>query len=164
MVYENVPGLYTIFHRKTGKFYIGSTSGVAVRLRRHRNMLDSGTHVNEKIQAIYDGWENLSVQVSYFDTVEDARCAEKTMLKAFIDLDNCMNIYSVTRRETKVDKNIVDSEVRNKISKAKLKRVLIDGKEYESVSAAASALGVTSGAITWGLNRGSARHAGWRYI
>lgn len=49
-----VSGIYTIIHRDSGRWYVGQSQDIGVRLSTHRTRLKSGTHHNAKLQRAWD--------------------------------------------------------------------------------------------------------------
>jgi group I intron endonuclease len=62
-------GVYRITNRKTGRFYIGSTSSFARRWQEHQEQLNTGIHPNFRLQA---DWRIFGPDAFVFSIIE--RC------------------------------------------------------------------------------------------
>lgn len=95
-MYLSSPAQYKLTHRSSGKFYIGSTRDLRMRLNTHRSNLNRGVHPNHHFQKDYSTWSNIDVTVSYCNTVEQAIELEQTMLNRFHNTSLCCNLDSKT--------------------------------------------------------------------
>lgn len=84
-------GYYTITHRPTGRFYIGSSGNLTRRIWRHRTELASGMHTNRKLQEIYTCWDDFEVMTSEVNTLEEARQLEQQLLDRYVGTALCCN-------------------------------------------------------------------------
>lgn len=77
------PGVYAVWHRDSGKVYVGSSINVERRWREHKNRLAAGTHNNRHLQR---AWELYGAEAFEFALL--AKCAAKTLFgreQVFID-------------------------------------------------------------------------------
>lgn len=62
---ENIKsGVYSIFCKDTGKYYIGSSKNIQRRITDHKNMLCNGKHHSIKLQNDYDKYGEKSFEYS----------------------------------------------------------------------------------------------------
>lgn len=84
--YPSTPCSYILRNIITGHFYIGSTNGLAKRLRDHRHYLETTTHHNSKFNDAFQEWDLILVAYNKHDTVEEARTSEQALLdKHYLD-------------------------------------------------------------------------------
>lgn len=86
------PGVYTITHLPTGKFYIGSTGNVSSRISQHVSELIRGKHGNHLLQKVVKSETEIEVTAIYTDSADKAQQAEQELLDLYHGHDNCCNI------------------------------------------------------------------------
>jgi predicted GIY-YIG superfamily endonuclease len=152
------PGAYIITHLGTGKFYIGSSSNLYKRKLNHESQLRQGRHDNAGLQEIYN--QSTQMYFSYWISadIEQAKTWEQILLDRHWGDPLLLN---GTSHATKSSLGIPNFSERMKdwanahwntpegaahrakvseMSKAKAKRVSIDGVIYNSVPEAAEKL------------------------
>jgi DNA-binding Lrp family transcriptional regulator len=85
---------YRITHRKTGFYYIGSTTCLHLRVLSHRSSLGRGEHYNLRLQKCYDltGWDFDVEVLVRGNSVTELRAAELDLIQAAGDDPLCCNI------------------------------------------------------------------------
>lgn len=178
MNYPKQPGSYILTHVPTGMFYVGSSGNIAERMKNHRKELVKGRHHAVALQAVFTSWLDIHVNFVVAQTREEALEQEQIALNLVHGHANCCNTSksayfssehlhsrkaslksAETRRGRTASREVVERQ-----AAGRSKRVLIDDIEYPSVKSAASALGVTPGAVVQGLKNGTQRHQTWRYL
>lgn len=86
------PGVYTITHSPTGRFYVGSSKKVSTRISGHLSDLRKGSHDNRLLQEIVTSTDDLVFTAAYTETVEEARNAEQELLDIYHGQELCCNI------------------------------------------------------------------------
>lgn len=78
-------GVYVIEDLGSGRVYVGSSVDVAARLRRHRNMLERGTHFCQHLQNAYRlrGSEAFVFRLVVQTTVGDMRRVEEAIIRGY---------------------------------------------------------------------------------
>ena len=82
---EYKSGVYSIFCKDTGKYYIGSSKDVKARITTHKDMLYKGTHHSIKLQNDYDKYGSTSFEYSVliYCNYSDALKKEREFINAF---------------------------------------------------------------------------------
>lgn len=70
-VCNNQSGIYRIYNKRNGKFYIGSTSNFRKRMREHLSCLRKNTHINNHLQHAFNKHGEESFSFEIFERVED---------------------------------------------------------------------------------------------
>lgn len=107
-------GIYRIFHKETGKSYIGQSINIENRVWRHFHYLKKGTHSNCHLQRAFTlyGFDNFSWQI--LETCEESMLTDREIY--WIDtLDFCFGVYNLAKPE---NGQMVSEETRAKISNA----------------------------------------------
>lgn len=65
----NTPGIYAIFHKPTGRVYVGSALSIYARWKDHRNSMRRGTHRNPYLQRTFDKYGADSFEFRVLETV-----------------------------------------------------------------------------------------------
>lgn len=73
---NRVSGIYRILNVKNGKFYIGSSSNIYTRLKRHKNVLKRDKHENIHLQ---HAWNKYGEESFIFEVVEE--CLVEELIK-----------------------------------------------------------------------------------
>lgn len=94
------PGYYTLTHRPTGLYYIGSSVNISERMKVHRYDLRKGIHKNPKLLAAYTCWEDYDVYVVYTDGVDQARRREQELIDVHHGRSRCCNVGRSTTDPT----------------------------------------------------------------
>ncbi|MNV33450.1 NUMOD3 motif (2 copies) [compost metagenome] len=79
---RNVVASYTITDRSSGVFYVGSTKDLRNRLTLHKSFLLRGVHHCKRLQAQFVAWEDLDIEYTLHDSVEEAQAVEQAILEA----------------------------------------------------------------------------------
>lgn len=176
MSFKSLAGFYTLLHRPTGYFYIGSTGNISRRISAHKWDFSQGLNSNKKLQEIFTCWEDFDLTVTYVDTVKEAREWEKKLLDVYLRFDKCCNIaidplnplaglsiaYNAEAWElTRKKGNLPD--VRERVAVLNRKKVTLDGVEYDSLGSAAVALGIHISTVRWGLKTATGKYKDWKY-
>lgn len=77
----------------TGHFYIGSTSNLKSRLRRHRDLLKNNTHTNKNLAKL-TSISSLNYYVSVIGEFEDKEAARQAEYQAIQILKNAPNLLN----------------------------------------------------------------------
>lgn len=173
----HLPGFYTLIHKPTGSVYFGSSGNIRKRIDHHAWRVRNGGHENANIRALGNNWDEFTISVSYMPDKEAAKKWEKRMIDIFGKMPKCLNIApdpfnpiagNARRGDAEYMKGIRklanSPEAIAKMAKTKHKKVLLDGVEYESLSAASKALGLHISTIRWGLSRQTGKYANWQYV
>jgi predicted GIY-YIG superfamily endonuclease len=92
---KNMPGIYEIECKKTGKKYIGETQNIRERFRSTYNTLQKGKHASPSLQS---DWKSVGPQNFVFTILYmDRRLAENELRKnieAFLVYENNTNVYN----------------------------------------------------------------------
>ena len=91
------PGAYTITHRPTGRFYVGSTGNLQARILSHKSNLRRAVHNNQKLQEVVTSIDDLVIVVDITDTLESARDKEQRLLDTHLGDPNCCNVGTGAR-------------------------------------------------------------------
>lgn len=181
---DNLPGIYTLIHEPTKRFYIGSSKILRDRIMYHRNAIRRGDHPNVNIRALEATWEEFQIAVTYLPSVEDAKAAEDSLLKFFANHRGSCNIandaYAAAKglpcphtgkqlsAETRARmsasqrlKRISEAGRRN-IALGKQKPVVVAGVRYPSVNHAAAAHDLSKGGALHRLK--SESFIDWTYL
>ena len=122
---SNTSGVYRIFHKDSGKSYIGSSSNISSRFRQHKHELRKGIHKNKKLQNAWSKYGEIAFEFEVVEVVhneEDLVCIEQR----YIDATNCVvvgfNLRSTAGRERAGVKHTAESI--EKMSKAQKGKVI----------------------------------------
>ena len=92
------PAIYKITNTVNGKFYIGSTANMRVRIRSHRNMLRSGSHHSMSLQR---AWRKYGEENFEFSIIEHVKRVDDLMDREQEHLDSAQpfgrNGYNIAR-------------------------------------------------------------------
>lgn len=86
------PGSYILTHIPTGHFYVGSASCVKARMQQHKHTLNKGNHANRRLQQIFTKWEDLQIDITLTNTVDDARREEQDLLDTHSESELLCNV------------------------------------------------------------------------
>lgn len=85
-------GVYVLYFRNSGKFYIGSTYYLQVRSRTHLYFLKANKHYNQKLQCEYDRRRALPDVIYLFTNTEgEARTVEQRLVDLLFNDPYCVN-------------------------------------------------------------------------
>ena len=86
---ENI-GIYRI---QIGPYYyLGQSAELKTRKNKHLWHLEKGTHVNPKMQAVYDKYQDFSFKVMIECDIDQLDYLEQSALDVHWGYDDCMNI------------------------------------------------------------------------
>lgn len=87
-------GVYRFTCGDNGCFYIGSAVNIAKRKRDHLRALRAGTHINVRLQRVFNkyGENSFEFHVIYTDSEDEARSLEQRLLNKHHGKSKCMNI------------------------------------------------------------------------
>lgn len=91
------PGSYKITHTESGFFYVGSSKNVKGRIRQHLCSLMRGDHINQVFQDAFISLEKLKIEFNAFETIDEARDSEQTMIDLHIGTPLCCNVGNGAR-------------------------------------------------------------------
>lgn len=85
-------GVYVLTDEVTGKFYIGSSSNIVKRVKRHIDELRRGVHHNVNFQKVWE--KTTGIIQSFLPTVtrEEAYILEQDIMDRHAGNDKCLNI------------------------------------------------------------------------
>jgi group I intron endonuclease len=83
--------VYVITHVKSGKMYVGSTTHLYERHRKHRDLLRKGIHEIPELQAAYDDDPEIYFQTIVTQTEEEAQAYEQELLDTLLPLGVLFN-------------------------------------------------------------------------
>jgi group I intron endonuclease len=97
-------GIYRIVNKASGKWYVGSSSDVKGRLKRHRKYLTANTHQNSKLQAAWNkhGADQFEfIIVNECKSIEEALSSEQSIINEHFGKDYFYNLspYAVLPSE-----------------------------------------------------------------
>lgn len=98
------PGVYTITHEPTGRFYIGSTGDLHRRIRVHKYRLKSGSHHNTNLQSVFTTTDDLSITIAVASSIDEALDAEQELLDLLQPNELCCNVATGSRSTWAVGK------------------------------------------------------------
>lgn len=95
-------GVYVIRHNPSGMIYVGSSSDIDTRIRKHKNFLENGTHVNKKLQEAFDRDGNfVYLTVKITSDREEAFDLEQKMLDDYHPKGKLFNTAINARKSSK---------------------------------------------------------------
>lgn len=86
------PGVYTITHMPSGKFYVGSSKNIQGRMAVHLHYLKKDKHTNRLLQEAFTSVDELEFTVVYTEGPADARSAEQDLLDVYYEHPLCCNL------------------------------------------------------------------------
>lgn len=119
MAFDHSPAYYKLTHKPTGRFYIGSTKNLEMRIRNHRTKLLNGTHYSPKFQEVFTDWDEIEVEFVYTQTEEDALELEQRGINMNFLSDLCCNSRKVALKPPSKSE-----EAKRRISEAMSTRVV----------------------------------------
>lgn len=169
-------GIYKMVHKKTRKYYIGSSKNIEGRKSSHMSFFRSGRH-HKKLQELY----NIDNEFEFFILEEcricDLKKKEKKHLKQCVGIDSrCVNIVSTGMANTRNKKKSTEHKLRlmksmiGKNGQPRLntvtKLVSPDDIEYDviSIKQFAEEHGLCQSALNSVANGRSKYHHGWRLL
>lgn len=95
----NSPGVYQIYDQTINKFYVGSTTNLKRRFRRHRNDLEMQRHDNKYLQNVYNArGENLIFMFDETKDKEEALDKEQQLIDKFWKSGKLLNLAMDARK------------------------------------------------------------------
>lgn len=86
--------LYFLVVHATGHFYVGSSTQLKKRVEFHLSDLKCHRHHNTRLQELWNKYPNLEISYVTFDSIEQARAAEQTVIDNNRDDQKMLNIGS----------------------------------------------------------------------
>lgn len=98
---NNQSGIYRIYNKVNGKFYIGSTSNFRKRMREHLHSLRKNKHVNNYLQHAFNkyGEENFIFEVYENVDIDDLIAVEQMILDELKSYDHSIG-YNISKNAT----------------------------------------------------------------
>lgn len=90
---KKVVGYYIVTDRRTGSYYIGSSSDVYKRYNTHMSKLRNSIHDNMRMQELHDGGAQWSLEVVQCDDIKIARDKEKMLLH---EKNSCKKLINIS--------------------------------------------------------------------
>lgn len=182
-----MPAVYTLTHRPTGKFYIGSTKNMYVRFMLHKSKLVNGNHENKNIRAIHTCWEDYDIQFTYCKTKLVAIEEEQRMLTLHNGNPLLCNVAKnatpswLVNGAVKAASDFWKDETRSKEARKKISEALLgrkkppgfiggnhkpvetDGLQFKNAKHAAEHHGISYSAMRRRLNGRTKGYPTWKY-
>lgn len=186
-------GAYKITHCETGSFYFGCTNNFITRERDHRYHLRLGDHSNATLQKLYNGNQEIEVEVYPTTDRMEAGALEDLLIlenkgnqlmvnqilagyvppSANSDWVERMRIQHTGREVSKEtrDKMSIASKIRgvsehcrNKANEVCRRQVTVNGIIYGSLTEAGEAHGITKSGVLGRLKSTSEKFKDWNYV
>lgn len=168
---ESVYGCYTLRHKPSGYFYVGTAKNPIGRKYTHLHNLRAGTHVNSTLQSVWNRTEGKDWDWTFviFGNKEAAYDHEQSIINEHFgkpgtlllnhsnsarDHINALMTPDVRRRQVEG----ATTALRTLLSQA----IIVDGTEYSSATAAAEALGVNQSTVSRWANNPNNPKAYWK--
>lgn len=100
-------GIYAIVRTDSTKVYIGSSTDIYSRFRKHISQLDKGIHGNTGLQ---NDWDNCGFYMAH---VED--CEEADLLKRENEILSCLDVWCLYNRTVVSDREVDYSKIWQKM-------------------------------------------------
>ena len=120
-------GIYRITHKASGTTYVGSSTDIEDRWRRHKTALRGGKHYNPHLQ---HAWDKYGAEAFEWGIIEEAQDEgnllkrEQHWLDRFLESpETCYNIATVTEKPPSWMGRTLTEEHKRKISETHLGRV-----------------------------------------
>jgi len=85
-------GIYKIICKQSGHYYYGSAVNIKKRWATHLNDLKNNNHDNPIVQAVYNKYQTLDIEVVKLVPRDKLLLVENRYLKKFVGTPYCMNI------------------------------------------------------------------------
>lgn len=168
---ESVYGCYTLTHKPSGYFYVGSAKNPIGRKYAHLHLLRNKQHNNRTLQDMWDrtaeeDWEwsftifgNKEATYDHEQSVIDQHFG-KTGTLLLNHSNNARDPINALMTPDVRQKQVLGSTTANRalLSQA----IVVDGKEYPSATAAAEVLGVSQSTVSRWANNPANPKAYWK--
>lgn len=88
-------GIYSLYWEEQDLIYIGQSSNIETRLKKHLSMLKCNTHPNYKIQRAYDDFGTPTSHILDMCEISELDSREATYISEFNSIDSGLNICEV---------------------------------------------------------------------
>lgn len=122
--YEHA-GIYVIYNLATDSMYIGQSKNIYLRFVKHRARLKKGSHVNKKLQNLYDLYGKDGFLFFCIELVTDVNklCEREKYYIEAAGRDNLLNIHQASEVSLERHKNISASLTGRKLSEEHVKKM-----------------------------------------
>jgi predicted GIY-YIG superfamily endonuclease len=160
LTYTNpIPGVYEIYHIKSGKVYVGSTINLYNRIKAHESNLRKNKHANAPLQKAYNDDARIKFHLYLCNNAYEAYHLEQERIRHHQKEDQCFNLRSPNNE---LSEELADLLKDQPIQKAR--PVSINGKVYSSAKVAARELRVSTSVVSTRLSSLSDSFIDWFYL
>lgn len=120
---KKISGIYMILNKITGKFYIGSSINVNIRLKHHENALKNNRHCNDYLQKVYNKYTPDDFLFTLLQECEQDQLIQKEQI--WINFHHSYNQeygYNICKVAGTCKGRILTNEHKKNISKTHLNR------------------------------------------